>query len=65
MASIGEKFELAKLFAQGLTALKTVLGNCYTTLTLGKHRILTSVCNAHTSMGKTFEIFCLAMIRTA
>ena len=62
---LGKKFELAKLFARGLTALKTVLGSCYTTLTLGKQRILTSVCNAHTSMGKTFEIFWLAMVRTA
>ena len=65
MASIGENFELAKLFVWGLTAFKTVLGSCYTTLTLMKHRILTSVCIAHTSMGRIFKIFWLAMVKTA
>ena len=53
---LGKKFELAMLFAQGLTAFKTVLGSCYTSLTLMKHRVLTSVCTAHSFMGKTFEI---------
>ena len=65
MDSIEENFELAKLFAQGLTAFKTVLGSCYMFLTLMKHRVLTSVCTAHMSTGKTFEIFWLAMVKTA
>ena len=56
MASIGENFESAVLFAWGLTAFKTVLGSCYTSLALMKHRVLTSIRTAHSFTGKTFEV---------